>query len=109
MKSDATTISDPLLADPADYDDVDIDDPDNPELTAEEIAGLRPAREVLGDAFVDAWTAARREGTLATHAVPDVQLRLSVEVIDFYRAQGSEWEARLNADLEDLVRIKRRG
>ena len=109
MRPDATSISDPLLVDPADYDDVDIDDPDNPELTQADFAAMRPAREVLGDAFVDAWGQARREGTLTARAVPDGQPHLSAEVIAFYRAQGPEWEARLNADLEDLVRIKRRG
>ena len=109
MKLNTTKTPDPLLVDPNAYEDVDIDDPDNPELTAEEIAALRPAREVLGDAFVDAWAQAQREGALVARAAPEVQPSLSAEVIDFYRAQGPEWEARLNADLEDLVRIKRRG
>ena len=94
----------PMSLDPADYEDVDIDDPDNPEWTEEDFANARPAREVLGDAFVDAW-AAQREARLATKdaaAAPE----LSAEVIAFYRGQGPDWQARLN---EDLVRIKRRG
>lgn len=101
-----------MSLDPDDYDDVDIDDEDNPELTAEDFARARPAREVLGDAFVDAWETARRAGTLTARAVPDAgegaQPVLSAEVVDFYRGQGPDWQARLNADLEDLVRIKRR-
>lgn len=108
MRPDATTNSDPLRVDPADYDDVDVDDADNPELTEADFAAMRPAREVLGDAVVDAWSKARREAA-ALDAPPDAQPQLSAEVVDFYRAQGPEWQARLNADLEDLVRIKRRG
>ena len=96
----------PLSLDPNDYEDVDIDDPDSPELTDEEFAQARPAREVLGDAFVDQWMA-DRERLLAEDAAKE-QPHVSAEVIDFYRAQGPDWQARLNADLEDLVRIKRR-
>lgn len=94
-----------ISLDPADYEDVDIDDPDNPEWTEQDFARARPIREVMGDAFVDAWQA-NRERVLAEKAAALPQL--SAEVIDFYRAQGPDWQARLNADLEDLVRIKRR-
>ena len=100
-----------MSLDPADYDDVDIVDEDSPELTVEDFARARPAREVLGDAFVDAWEAARRDGTLVARAMPDelhAAPTLSAEVVEFYRGQGPDWQARLNADLEDLVRIMRR-
>ena len=97
-----------MSLDPRDYEDIDIDDPDNPEWTEADFAAARPAREVLGDAFVDAWSQARREETLVARAVPEPQPQVSTEVIAFYRSQGPGWEARLNADLEDLVRIKRR-
>ena len=106
-------LADVVSLDPEDYDEVDIDDVDNPEWTAEDFARARPAREVLGDAFVDAWEAARLNGTLPARPVPGdaepLAPALSVDVLDFYRAQGPDWQARLNADLEDLVRIKRRG
>lgn len=92
--------------DPNDYEDVDIDDPDNPELTAEDFARARPFREVMGDEFTDRWEAnrLRAQAERAGEAPP----QLSAEVLDFYRAQGDGWQARLSADLEDLVRIKRR-
>ena len=92
--------------DPNDYDDVDIDDLDNPEWTEEDFARARPFREVMGDEFADRWEV-NRQRVLAEKAA-EAPPQLSAEVIDFYRAQGPGWQARLNADLEELVRLKRR-
>lgn len=94
--------------DPDDYEDVDIDDPDNPELTEEDFARMRPARELLGDAFVDAWEAVRKAGTLCAVPVHDVELTLPAEVVDHYReAAGEDWKQRVRADLEELVRARK--
>jgi hypothetical protein len=46
-------------------------DPDNPPLTNEQLSKLRPAREVLGGAFVDAWNEARRGGEIRVRIVPN--------------------------------------
>jgi hypothetical protein len=43
--------SDRPSLDPEDYEDVDIDDEDNPELTDEDVAKMRPLREVLPDLY----------------------------------------------------------
>ena len=94
--------------DPNDYDDVDIDDPDNPEWTAEDFARARPFREVMGDEFADRWEANRQRVLAEKAAAEAAPPQLSAEVVDFYRAGGEGWQSRLNADLEDLVRIKRR-
>ena len=88
------------------YEDIDIDDEDNPEWTEKDFTRARPAREVLGDALVDAWEKARRDGTLRARAVRDVQLTLAAEVVDYYRTQGSDWERRISDDLEALVRSR---
>ncbi len=96
--------------DPNDYEDFDIDDPDSPEWTEEDFARARPIREVMGGAFVDAWEANRQRVLLEKTAAEAAELskQTSAEVIDFYRTGGEGWQARLNADLEDLVRNKRR-
>ena len=97
-----------MSLDPDDYEDIDIDDPDNPELTEEDFARMRPMREVLGDEFVDSWKAARENGTLTAVAVEDVALTLPVEVLDYYRGRaGDNWKRALRQDVENIVRVQK--
>lgn len=67
-------------------------DPDTPELTAEEIAGMKPWRP-------------RGRPKAATHKV-HVNVRLDPEVVEFFRSAGQGWQTRLNAAL--LAYVKRR-
>ncbi len=72
-------------------------DPDNPELTADDIAAMRPAREVL--------PACRRRGRGKQKApvkVP-VSLRLDADLVERFRASGAGWQTRLNTLLRKAV------
>jgi uncharacterized protein (DUF4415 family) len=72
-------------------------DPDNPELTDEQIANLRPLREVLPD------LAAAIEREIARRGRPPVEnprrqvsIRLDPEVLDYYKSTGKGWQSRIN-------------
>lgn len=79
----------------ADWDEVS----DNPELTDEELASLRPAAEVLPPALYAAMirsSDARREATDAT-------VRLDPDVLAHFRATGPDWQARVNTALRASI------
>jgi uncharacterized protein (DUF4415 family) len=77
-------------------------DPDNPELTDDQLARMRPAIEVLPAEFFDAIDAARRVRGRPRVAKPKklVTLRLDQEVIDKFEATGTGWRARINEVLK---------
>lgn len=81
----------------------DLTDPDNPELTEEDFARMRPAREVLGDAFVDAWEAKRRGRPKLAHPKDVVKLRLDHAVVEHFKAGGPGWQTRINEALVKAV------
>ncbi len=72
-------------------------DPDNPPLTEEELAGMRPAREVLPQ-IVEAY---RR--TKGRSRKVQLTLRLDPEIVSFFRAGGRGWQTRINAALREYV------
>jgi uncharacterized protein (DUF4415 family) len=87
----------------------DLTDPDNPEWTEEDFARARPAREVLGDAFVDAWEEQRlrrpgQRGPQKAATKRPVKLRLDPEVLDHFKAGGPGWQSRINAALRDAMK-----
>lgn len=88
----------------------DLDDPDNPEWTEEDFARARPAREVLGDAFVDAWEEMRKRRR-GRPPKPDakiaVKLRLDPDVLAAFRASGPGWQTRINQALRDALELPR--
>jgi uncharacterized protein (DUF4415 family) len=64
-------------------------DPDNPELTDEQIAGLRPFAEVfpaLAESIKRGPGRPRLDKTLEA-----VTLRLDPTVVEYFRAQGADW------------------
>ena len=78
-------------------------DPDGAEMTDEELASMRPAREVLPPEFfkmIERERALRRRGRPAL-ATPkkQVTLRLDADVIESFRAEGDGWQSRINATL----------
>ena len=74
---------------------------DNPEWSKADFARARPASEVLSGEVYRALT--RGRGGAKQPTKKPVSIRLSARVLDHYRAQGTGWQTRLNADLEDLI------
>jgi uncharacterized protein (DUF4415 family) len=76
-------------------------DPDNPELTDEELASLRPTREVLPPALYAALT---NKGGRPKSAAPKVQvsLRLDPDVLEAFKATGTGWQRRINDALRKV-------
>src|SRR4051794_21457335 len=84
----------------------DWDAVDSPELTDEEIAALKPARDVLPNAFFEAMDreAAKRRGRpAAENPKKQVTLRLDADVVARYKSTGRGWQSRLNDDLRKAV------
>lgn len=68
-------------------------DPDNPELTEEQIAGLRPFAEVFPALAEDA---RRRPGRpKLDKTLEPVTLRLDRAIVQHFRAQGPDWRKRM--------------
>jgi uncharacterized protein (DUF4415 family) len=68
-------------------------DPDNPELTDEQIAGLRPFDEVF-PALAEGARRGPGRPKLDTTLEP-VTLRLDRGVVEHFRAQGADWRKRM--------------
>ena len=76
-------------------------DPDNPELTAEDFARMRPASETHPE-FVEDWLRRKRGRQKAPTKVL-VSLRLEREVVERLRATGRGWQTRANDMLRKAV------
>ena len=73
-------------------------DEDNQPLTDEEIKGLRPAREFFeAQGIPYPPTHARREGEI------QYIVNLDVRVVDFLKAEGGDWQERLNSLLLEVA------
>ena len=68
-------------------------DPDNPELTDDQIAGLRPLSEVLPALAENARRGPGRPKLELT--LEPVTLRLDRAVVEHFRAQGADWRKRM--------------
>ncbi len=86
-------------------------DDDNPEWTAEDFAKARPAAEVLTEIFPKTVAAAmlkprgrpRKEITKAP-----VNIRLSPDVVEAFRATGRGWQTRVDEALKDWLKSHKR-
>lgn len=80
------------------YTKEDWDAVDSPELTEEELAQFRPAREVLPPEFFEGMEEARRaRGRPAVEAPKQVvSIRLDPDVIAKFKATGKGWQSRIN-------------
>jgi len=68
-------------------------DPDNPELTDEQIAGLRPFAEVLPTLAESIRRSPGRPKLDTT--LEAVTLRLDPTVVEHFRTQGADWRKRM--------------
>ena len=73
-------------------------DPDAFEADAAFFAKAKPAAEVLGTEFVDAFKRGRGRprGSVAAQTKEKVNLRLDPDVLEALRASGRGWQTRLN-------------
>lgn len=77
-------------------------DPDNPEMTDEQLARLRPASEVLPPALFKALSKGGRPPSPNKRV--QVTLRLDPAVVATFKATGPGWQTRIN---EHLVKAAR--
>lgn len=81
-------------------------DDDNPEWTAEDFSKARPASEILPEIFSEAVADAmlkrgrpRKDVTKAP-----VNIRLSPDVVNAFRATGKGWQTRVDEALKDWLK-----
>jgi len=74
------------------------------ELTKADIARMRPATEVVPE-IVEAWRRSRGRPPKAV-TKQQVTLRLSPEVLAFFRKQGRGWQTRVDEVLSRYVKRK---
>ena len=77
-------------------------DPDNPEITDEQIALLRPAREVLHPDLYAALTRDRQHRE-SREGQEQVTISLDRAVVDHFRAAGPEWPSLINEALKKAI------
>ncbi len=77
-------------------------DPDNPEISAEQFALMRPASEVLPPALFKALSKGGRPRSPNKRV--QVTLRLDPSVVETFKATGPGWQTRIN---EHLVKAAR--
>jgi len=76
-------------------------DPDNPELTDEELARMRPAREIMPPEFFEAIEEMRRARGRPKVEAPKVPvtLRLDPDVLEKFKASGKNWRTKMAEEL----------
>jgi uncharacterized protein (DUF4415 family) len=84
----------------------DLIDDENPEWTPERIAGARPASEVLPEIF----GAKLAEGMLkprgrprADHPKERINIRLSHDILEHFKATGAGWQTRIDSALRQYI------
>lgn len=74
---------------------------DDGRLTAKELARLRPVREVFPD--LAEWSRKRKRARKGEAPKTAVSIRLSPEVIAFYKDKGPGWQTRIDETLRAIV------
>ncbi len=72
------------------------------ELTAEDLARFRPAREVLPPELQEV-LGMRRRGPQRAATKVMTTIRLSPEVVEFFKGTGDGWQSRLDGVLKEYV------
>ncbi|OHV75921.1 BrnA antitoxin family protein [Rhizobium sp. LCM 4573] len=88
------------------YTKEDWDAVDSPPLTDEELARMRPAREVLPPEFFEAIEEMRRARGRPKMDAPKVAvtLRLEPEVLEKFKARGKDWRSAMAEELKKASR-----
>jgi uncharacterized protein (DUF4415 family) len=87
------------------YTREDWDAVDSPELTKEEIASLRPAREVMPPELFEALTK-RNPGQRGPQKAPTkafISLRIDQDILERFKADGPGWQSRINDALRKSI------
>src|SRR3954454_4331732 len=76
-------------------------DPDNPELTDDQLAQMRPARDVLPPELYRALVSRGRGRPRADPSLKKVvvKLRIDPDVLSAFKAKGPGWQTRMSAAL----------
>lgn len=80
-------------------------DSDNPPLTDEQLAQMRPACEVLPPALFESLVKASRVGRPLANGVAkkSITIRIDEDLIEQLRASGKGWQTRLNAHIRQWI------
>jgi uncharacterized protein (DUF4415 family) len=83
------------------YSKEDWDSVDSPEITDEEFAAMRPAREVLPPEFFTGMEELRRARGRppVEHPRKLMSIRLDQDVLEKFKSSGKGWQTRLNETL----------
>ena len=73
-------------------------DDDNPEWTEQDFKDARPPHEVLSPEILKAFP--RTRGPQKTPTKVPVNIRLSQDVVDHYKATGPGWQSRIDEALK---------
>jgi uncharacterized protein (DUF4415 family) len=79
-------------------------DDDNPEWTEEDFAKARPPEEILPPHLLAQFKATRGAQKAPTKVA--VSIRLSPEVISYFKAKGPGWQSRIDEALRKIAKVK---
>jgi len=74
---------------------------DDSPLSAKELSTLRPMREVFPD--LAEWSRKRKRARAGEAHKQAVSIRLSPEVVAFYKTKGPGWQTRIDETLRAIV------
>lgn len=83
------------------YNKEDWDVVDSPELTDEEIAGLRPMKEALPKVYAALQAEIAKRGPAKTKEA--ISIRLDIDLVEKLRASGPGWQSRVNEALREWI------
>jgi uncharacterized protein (DUF4415 family) len=88
-------MSDRRLPPPADLDE-------NPEWTAKDFAKAKPGRDLPAD-ILAVFPKTKRGRPPVEHPKVPVSIRLSAEVVEFFKADGPGWHTRIDQELQRVM------
>jgi uncharacterized protein (DUF4415 family) len=78
-----------------------VDDPENPEWTAADFARAKKPEEVLSPDVLSVF--GRKRGPQRAPKKVPVSIRLSPEVVGFFRKKGRGWQSEIDTTLKKIV------